>query len=757
MNKTYTFLLLIFFTTLSWSQVTNEGKPVSWKLDVQSLDPIILPEFDLKKLQKEDRINDERDDIPWRFGYEHSVSYGLDNAGTWETLTNGDRIWLASFKSEGAKTLNFIFDHFYLPEGAKLYFYNEDRTDLLGAYTHTQNSEEMIFGSWLIEGEHVFVEYFEPKEVIGQGDLNISQVVHGYRSVTENDAMQKALNSSGACNLDVDCPIGDDYEEMKDNLKKSVAMTVVGGNGFCTGTLINNTSNNGAQYFLTANHCLGGGVGSWAFRFNWTSPNPVCASFSSSPNGTFNQTASGAVLRANNSKSDMALVEITPNLPSSWDLVWAGWDRTNSNPDFEVGIHHPSGDIMKVCRDDDGATQNSTPFNGDPSMQIWLVNNWEQGVTEPGSSGSALFDQNGRIIGQLAGGGAACSGTSNNGQIDFYGRFATSWDFGNTSSSRLSDWLDPNNTGQTTLDAYPAMEVLDVDAAVSINGLDDVCDNNVSPEIVLTNAGNDPITSLSIEYAFNEDAPTTIEWSGNLLAGETEIVTVPQYFLQVEENSFTVDVDLNGDENLSNNISTTDFDVSETVGSSVLILSIDLDNYPNETTWEVTNSNDVVVESGGPYTSPGSNVTENINLDNDDCYTFTIFDAADDGICCGYGIGSYSLETNGGEVIISGGEFGAEESVSFNNFITLSNDTFDLNNEVKIYPNPTSGVTYISNTTGNAITYQIFSISGKLILQGQASNNETKVDMTGLNSGIYLVKLTDEVNKVNSTQKIIVK
>ncbi|GGE25940.1 T9SS type A sorting domain-containing protein [Psychroflexus planctonicus] len=757
MNKTYTLLLLILCTTLSWSQVTNEGKPISWKLDVQNLDPIDLPDFDLKKLQKEDQVNDERDDVPWRFGYEHSVSYGLDNTGTWETLPNGDRIWLVSFKSEGAKTLNFIFDQFYLPEGAKLYFYNEDRTDLLGAYTHTQNSDEMVFGSWLIEGEQVFVEYYEPKEAMGKGDLNISQVVHGYRSVTENDAMQKALNDSGACNLDVDCPIGDDFEDMKDYLKKSVAMTVVGGNGFCTGTLINNTSNNGAQYFLTANHCLGGGVGSWAFRFNWTSPNPVCASFTNSQNGTFDQTASGAVLRASNSKSDMALLEINPNLPDSWDLVWAGWDRSNTNPTFEVGIHHPSGDIMKVCRDDDGATQSTTPFNGDPSMQMWLVNNWEEGVTEPGSSGSALFDQNGRIIGQLAGGGAACSGTSNNGQIDFYGRFATSWDFGNTNSTRLSNWLDPNNTGQTTLDVYPAMEVLDVDAAVSINGLDDVCDNNVSPEIVLTNAGNDPITSLSINYAFNEDAPTNIDWSGNLLAGETETISVPQYTLQVEENTFVVDIDLNGDEDINNNQATTDFVVAETVGSSNLVLTIELDNFPDETTWEVVNSSETVVASGGPYSDTDDSITEDISLDNDDCYTFTIFDAYGDGICCGFGSGSYTLETDAGDEIISGGDFDASESVDFNNFISLSNDTFELNNNVKLYPNPTNGTAYISNTSGNLVDYQIYTISGRLISKGEARANETQINLNQANAGIYLVKLTDQETQVTSTQKLIVK
>lgn len=755
MKKNILLLALLVFSLCSYSQVTNEGKPFSWKVGIENVTPIVLPDFDLKKIQKEDEINDLRRDIPWRFGYEHSVSYGLDNAGVWKNLPNGGRIWVASFESEGAKTLNFIFDQFYLPEGGTLYFYNEDRTDLLGAYTHTQNSDEMVFGSWLVDGDHVFVEYYEPSAHIGEGYLNISQVVHGYRSASQNKNLQKALNDSGACNLDVDCPIGDDYEELKDHLKKSVALIVVGGGGFCTGTLINNTTNNGARYFLTANHCLGGSTASWAFRFNWISPSPVCASFSNSSNGTFNQTSSGATLRASNAKSDMALLEITPSFPSSWDIVWAGWDRSDVIPNFSVGIHHPSGDIMKVCRDNNSPTKITTGFNG-ANADMWRVGNWELGVTEPGSSGSALFDTNGRIIGQLAGGLAACVGTNDNNQFDIYGRFATSWDFGNTNATRLSNWLDPTNTGQTSLGPLPALETFAVDAAVTVSGLEDICDSNASPEIILVNNGTNVLTSASIQYAFNSDAPTTINWTGNLATGQTDVIMVPEYALQVENNTFTASVAVTGDENSSNNQTSVPFDVAETVGSSNLVLTINLDDYPDETTWVVTNSSGTNIASGGPYTTEGGLVNQNITLPDDDCYTFTIFDEFDDGICCGFGQGNYTLATDSGTVIVTGGEFTSSESTSFNNFITLSNTYFDLNTEVKLYPNPTNGVVYISNASANEIKYELFTITGKRVQQGTAGITETPLDVSHLNSGMYLVKLTDEIGGHTSTQKLII-
>ena len=97
-------------------------------------------------------------------------------------------------------------------------------------------------------------------------------------------------------------------------------------------------------------------------------------------------TLSGATLRARDAGSDFALVEINQNIPDEWDRVFAGWDRSGITPEFTVGIHHPSGDVMKVCRDDDQPTQT---ING--GAQTWEITTagggWEWGVTEPGSSG----------------------------------------------------------------------------------------------------------------------------------------------------------------------------------------------------------------------------------------------------------------------------------------------------------------------------------------------------------------------------------
>lgn len=94
-------------------------------------------------------------------------------------------------------------------------------------------------------------------------------------------------------------------------------------------------------------------------------------------------------------------------------------------------------------------------------------------------------------------------------------------------------------------------------------------------------------------------------------------------------------------------------------------LTINFDDYPEETSWVLTNDAGATVASGGTYGSApdGSTFTENICL-VDDCYTFTINDSYGDGICCTYGNGSYSL-TNGSTVLASGASFGSSEATDF--------------------------------------------------------------------------------------------
>ncbi|MEE9440208.1 MAG: M43 family zinc metalloprotease [Saprospiraceae bacterium] len=89
------------------------------------------------------------------------------------------------------------------------------------------------------------------------------------------------------------------------------------------------------------------------------------------------------------------------------------------------------------------------------------------------------------------------------------------------------------------------------------------------------------------------------------------------------------------------------------------------DNYPEETSWTVTNSNGSTVASGGTYGSQpdGSSLSLDLCL-ADGCYDFTISDVYGDGICCSYGSGSYSVSGDG-NTYASGGSFGSNETTNF--------------------------------------------------------------------------------------------
>lgn len=489
--KKLLFILCFALPLVSaFPQETSGEDPVSWDLNLATIEPIVLPPLDLERIRQEDSINDLDKSLPWRYGVTRPLLLDLEASGTWTTLDDGSRLWRVAIQSPDAINLSVNFKDFHLPPGARLQLYNGDRTDKSKTYSNENNRASKVLGSWFITGDIILIEYFEPYATVGNVSLEIGSVIHGYRMGRVNALVDgtRGLNDSGDCNYDVNCSIGSDFEEKKNMVKKAVALLNLGNGHLCSASLINNTASNKVPFLLTANHCLeNSDPNLWSVRFNWMSPDPICGSTSNSADIQSNFTMSGAQFRASNAKSDFALVELYSAIPASWDVSFAGWDRSDVLPEYQVGIHHPNGDIMKICRDDNGAIKEEA--NG---TDVWLIkgvsagngNGWEIGTTESGSSGSPLFNQEGRIIGQLYAGQSSCDGLVGNGDYDVYGRLGVSWDAGNTSDSRLEEWLDPVGTGQTTIDALQnALSVEDIE----IVGRLDIYPNPASEYIVVMN------------------------------------------------------------------------------------------------------------------------------------------------------------------------------------------------------------------------------------------------------------------------------
>jgi len=445
--KRFTPIIFLLLSIPVIAQISVGGEPYSLRNGLEkSIQTMITGEVDRLALLAEDQQS-LKQGLPLRFGQDFEVRMNLDNSGTWQVLPGEGMLWRLRLECPGAYSINLIFNRYNLPEGARLFIYDEDYQSVLGAFTANNNKAHGGLATAPTRGDVCIVEYFEPENVPWSGELEIGKIIHGYRDIffPANKTGEKA---SGACNINVNCPQGDAWSDEI----RSVVRIIVNGSALCSGALVNNSIQDQTPYLLTANHCFNAApaVANWVVQFNYQSP--TC---NNGP-GPQGDTVSGTVLRARNSASDVCLVELSENPPADYNVFFAGWDRRNIAAQASTAIHHPSGDIKKISFDYDPLT--STQYlqeDVDADHTHWRVGNWEEGTTEGGSSGSPLFDQNHRVVGQLHGGYASCTSDTS----DWYGKFSVSWDAGDNSSDRLLDWLDPSSSGIQFLNGISGTQV----------------------------------------------------------------------------------------------------------------------------------------------------------------------------------------------------------------------------------------------------------------------------------------------------------
>jgi lysyl endopeptidase len=273
---------------------------------------------------------------------------------------------------------------------------------------------------------------------------------------------------SGSCNVDVACSQGNNWQDQMDSVGH-YTFSKSGSSFVCTGTLVANTGVTATPYFLTANHCVDTQTVASSVVVYWNYQGANCRAPGSSASGSplaksiSSHSQSGATLRATWAPSDMTLLELSTAVPAASSPFWSGWNRSTTAPTSARGIHHPAGHEKRFSIDNHALTVSA--YGGGSGSTHWRVGNWESGTTEGGSSGSGLWDQNGRLVGQLHGGSAACGNTLS----DYYGRLSVSWTGGGTNATRLSNWLDPGNTGATTRNGYRLGSFYQNAADVAIN------------------------------------------------------------------------------------------------------------------------------------------------------------------------------------------------------------------------------------------------------------------------------------------------
>ncbi len=575
-------LSLVFFMPFV-AQTDKKYKPISFTQHFPNNIPVVvMPEFNLQQVLNEEEINIKNGTGMYRFGYEHQVNIDFFDEATQVSTPKEETVFRLAIKSSEALSLNLIFNHFYLPENDRLFVYDKNKETVVGAYTSINNNQANTLGTELIKGDEMIIEYIQssPTE---RAILNIGTVVHGYLDI--NNWYSFKVNESGACNMDVICPDGDDWRS-----EIRAVVRIMNGGGLCSGTLINNTAQDGTPYILTANHCSPQSMASAVFRFNYDSP--ICGSqtTANSQAPSNNDVVNGSSFKARNPNSDFGLVELNSIPPANYNVFYAGWNNSGATPTHTVGIHHPHGDVKKISFDD------NPPTSGNIGTAVanaeWRILAWDRNTTtEGGSSGSGLFDQNRLLIGQLHGGQATCSNSIN----DYYGKFAISWN-GNSPTSRLRDWLDPTNSGVQTLSGFDPNASMNDVALVSIISPDSTfCGSSLTPVVEFKNVGSDTLSSLSFQYGVDGFITQNFDWQGNLAPNDE--ISLPLSAIQFSNA---------GDFNFTITASQPNHQVDgDTANNSLSVSFRSLGNclaYPNPFTDELT----VLLEQGKINNSPVS-------------------------------------------------------------------------------------------------------------------------------------------------------
>jgi len=206
MKNLSTLILAFFVCFTSYAQITTDEQPISFNpavglvLKDNASDVKTLPGLDMSQLEQEDK-KDEANGLPPRFGFPHKVNFNLRNSGVWTVLPNGDRIWQLSIRCPDALSINLLYDLFWLPEGAKLFVYTNDRHHVIGAMTSRNNKgtkkEIQGYATGLLYGDAITLEYYLPDGINEQGIVSISNVVQGYRYIASNGNVVSRSEYSG--------------------------------------------------------------------------------------------------------------------------------------------------------------------------------------------------------------------------------------------------------------------------------------------------------------------------------------------------------------------------------------------------------------------------------------------------------------------------------------------------------------------------------------------------------------------------------
>ncbi|WP_308555786.1 trypsin-like peptidase domain-containing protein [uncultured Porphyromonas sp.] len=360
--------------------------------------------------------------------------------GDWITTPSGERAWQGVLQLEEAGWNTLYFDQYQLNRGDMLFITNEEG-EVRGAFTEANNVSSHSLTTAPLYGERLIVYYYPASGERRALPWRLSTITTALLTAVGEELPpavggHKGPGSPWFIVKGLECAEATVRHPEVERIARSEILLVVRGRFFSSGTLINNSRQDGEALVLTAAHCLNNSYAcrdldyvrqsaeQSVFYFNYFSPtgDPLI-------NGIEEQTLAGAELVAYNEEHDMCLLRITgvkPDVPQgqcaippSYRPYLAGWNAERDFPVPVIGIHHPKASVRRYNRADEKPPLENYDMASVPVR--WVnshlhIKKWDVGTTAGGSSGSGLFDKNHHLIGALTGGSSYC-GTPYN---DYY-------------------------------------------------------------------------------------------------------------------------------------------------------------------------------------------------------------------------------------------------------------------------------------------------------------------------------------------------
>lgn len=204
--------------------------------------------------------------------------------------------------------------------------------------------------------------------------------------------------------------------------------------------------------------------------------------------------------------------------------------------------------------------------------------------------------------------------------------------------------------------------------------LSQTCSNSKDLSVNVQNCGTGTFTSMTLTAEIDGTAYTA-QWSGSLGVYGVETIIVPvevgigQHQAEIsitevngEPTLFSKTLEINGLDWINHPVS------GENERLKLILMQ---DKYGDQITWEFVSSTGEVLASGGPYDQlVGSSATQPhvdyVTVPANDCVRFSIYDSGNNGICCNYGNGFFSISGSDNNVFYGGqgnGDFGSGLSI----------------------------------------------------------------------------------------------